>query len=71
MTRHAEACACLTPREREMLVLLCGGMKSGSAAAHVGLSQYTVMRHADNIRSKLGVQTMIQAAVIATKAGIL
>ena len=68
---HAEACARLSPRQRETLILLGTGFNSKTAAEQIGLSQHTVKRHAKSILEKLGVPTMTQAAVIAAKANLL
>lgn len=65
------ACARLSPVEKETLILLSGGMGWKEAAKHTGRSPHTIKGAAKMIRAKLGVPTMIQAAVIATKAELL
>ena len=54
---------CLSPREREILLLLADGETSASVAARLGVCESTVRTHVEKMRSKLGVST--RAAVVA------
>ncbi len=51
----------LTPREREVLNLICDGMRSREIAQELGLAEATVYKHVQNILDKLHVKTRTQA----------
>jgi DNA-binding CsgD family transcriptional regulator len=53
----------LSPREREVLLLLADGETSASAATRLGICESTVRTHVEKMRSKLGVNT--RAALVA------
>jgi DNA-binding NarL/FixJ family response regulator len=61
----------LSDRERQILSLLAGGMKTQQVAAEVGLRPATVYTHVRNVISKLGVDTRTQAVAIATRYSFL
>lgn len=66
-----EACAKLSPRYREVLVLISTGLTAKEVAAAMGLTDGSVEKYARRIVKTLGVRRMIEAAVIATKAGLV
>ncbi len=51
----------LTPREQEVLDLLCSGSKYHEVAKKLGMSINTVRKHASNIYAKLEVKNKTQA----------
>jgi DNA-binding CsgD family transcriptional regulator len=53
----------LSPREREILLLLADGETTASAADQLGVCESTVRTHVERMRSKLSVPT--RAAVVA------
>ena len=53
----------LSPRERQVLLLLADGENTASAANSMGLSESTVRTHVENMRTKFNAQT--RAAVVA------
>ena len=53
----------LTPREREILLLLADGETTATAAVLLGVNESTVRTHVERMRSKLDVST--RAAVVA------
>jgi DNA-binding CsgD family transcriptional regulator len=53
----------LSPRERQILLLLADGETTSSAADRLGVCESTVRTHVERMRSKLGVNT--RAAVVA------
>jgi DNA-binding CsgD family transcriptional regulator len=53
----------LSPREREILVLLADGETTSSAADRLGVCESTIRTHVERMRSKLCVNT--RAAVVA------
>ncbi|MFZ5477479.1 MAG: response regulator transcription factor [Myxococcota bacterium] len=59
----------LSPREREVLVLVARGFTSPSIAKRLGLTTATVRTHVEHIRSKLGVRTRSQAVARALALG--
>jgi len=59
----------LTPRERQVLALVCEGHSNKSIAREMGLQQATVGYHLGGIFRKLGVSTRTQAATLAMKLG--
>jgi two-component system, NarL family, nitrate/nitrite response regulator NarL len=58
----------LTPREREVLSLMAEGCRSEAIAAQLYISPPTVRTHAQNILSKLGVHSQLEAVALAAKA---
>jgi DNA-binding NarL/FixJ family response regulator len=57
----AQAEARLTPREREVLRLISGGMTSRQIASSLGISERTVESYVGGVFDKLGVRTRAQA----------
>ena len=60
----------LTPREREVLALLAGGLSNKEMAERLTLSVGTVRLHVSNILAKLGAPNRTTAAAIAMKHGL-
>ena len=67
--REDAAFAALSPREREVLGLLAGGLGNADIAARLAISDKTVRNHLSNIFDKLGVWTRAQAIVFARERG--
>jgi DNA-binding NarL/FixJ family response regulator len=61
----------LTPREREVLVLIGRGYSNKRIANELELSEKTVKTHVGHVLAKLGVTDRTQAAVVAVRAGIV
>jgi DNA-binding NarL/FixJ family response regulator len=61
----------LTPREREVLVLIGRGMANKAIARELSLSEKTVKAHVSSILAKLGVHDRTQAALYAVREGLL
>ena len=61
----------LTPREREVLVLIGRGMANKVIARELSLSEKTVKAHVSSILAKLGVNDRTQAALYAVREGLL
>ena len=73
-TDAAEAvklCAALLPAEREVLVLTSNGYTANQVAELIQKNHKTVVWRLSAVRVKLGVETTIEAAVIACKAGLV
>lgn len=54
----------LTPRERQVIALVCEGLSNQELAARLGVSQGTIRRHTSSIYAKLGAANRAQAAAI-------
>lgn len=54
----------LTSRELEVIELVGGGLSSREVAARMGLRLSTVESHVRSARTKLGVRTRLEAAVL-------
>ena len=61
----------LTPREREVLVLIGRGYANKRIALELGLAEKTVKAHVGHILAKLGVSDRTQAAIAAVRAGLV
>lgn len=59
----------LSPREREVLELLCEGLSGEEAAKRLLLSSETVRTHVRNAMSKLGAATRVHAVALALQRG--
>ena len=57
----------LTRREREILTLLVRGLSGDEIAARLHISPNTVRSHVQNILSKLGVHSRLEAAAFAVR----
>jgi DNA-binding NarL/FixJ family response regulator len=63
--------ASLTPREEDVLGLLAQGYSNRQIAHSLFISLTTVKKHVERIISKLGVSTRTEAAVKASRIGLL
>jgi DNA-binding NarL/FixJ family response regulator len=60
----------LTPREREILVLIAQGLTNSAIAEHLSLSPKTVRNQVSSVLSKLNVTSRAEAIVKARQAGL-
>ena len=60
----------LSPREREVLLLLSAGRTNREIGERLFISQKTVGVHVGNILSKLGVSGRVEAAAVAIRLGL-
>lgn len=60
----------LSPREVEVLTLICAGMSNRAIGERLVISEKTVGRHVSNLFCKLGVHNRAQATRIATERRI-
>jgi DNA-binding NarL/FixJ family response regulator len=71
LARDIEPLDRLTPREREVLVLIGRGFPNKLIARELGLSEKTVKTHVGHVLAKLAVTDRTQAAVVAVRAGLV
>jgi DNA-binding NarL/FixJ family response regulator len=61
----------LTPREREVLALIGGGMPNAEIARRLSIVEGTVKVFVTSILRRLGVANRVQAAIVAYEAGLV
>ncbi|MDP9330916.1 MAG: response regulator transcription factor [Actinomycetota bacterium] len=67
----SEMSARLSPREREILLLMSDGLTMRQVARRLSISQRTVETHVAKLYRKLGVRTRMQAIARASSLGLI
>ena len=60
----------LTPRQREVLRLMCDGLSNKNIAGHLGMAEGTVKIHVTAILKAMSATNRTQAVILAREAGI-
>ena len=68
---YSERLAALTAREREVLVLVGGGLSNDEIAERLDVSPLTVKTHVNRAMAKLGARDRAQLVVIAYESGLV
>ncbi len=67
---NAERIATLTPREREVVSLVCEGLRNKQIADRLFISNTTVRHHLTSIFSKLGISDRLELVIFAYRHGL-
>jgi DNA-binding CsgD family transcriptional regulator len=68
---HAARPLHLTPRELDVLALLCEGLPNKLISRRLNISAATVKCHISRILDELGVSSRLQAVVVAARFGLI
>jgi len=60
----------LTPRERQVMALVTGGLMNKQIAAKIGISEPTVKIHRGHVMKKMRVRSLADLVLIAERLGI-
>jgi DNA-binding NarL/FixJ family response regulator len=69
--RHRDDVATLTAREREVVILIAGGLSNEEVALQLFVSVSTAKTHANRSMAKLGARDRAQLVIIAYESGLV
>jgi DNA-binding NarL/FixJ family response regulator len=70
-TLRGEGARALSPRELEVLQMICSGQSNKEIAAALGLSVNTIAVHRANIMNALGIHKTAELVVYAIQHGLV
>jgi FixJ family two-component response regulator len=70
LNRLRQRFACLTPREREVLPLVVGGLLNKQAAAELGISETTLQIHRSKIMHKMAAESLAELVRMAGRLAV-
>ena len=62
--------ATLTPRQRQVMALVTGGLMNKQVAAKIGISEMTVKLHRGQVMRKMGARSLADLVLIAERLGV-
>ncbi|WP_432261141.1 response regulator [Cupriavidus sp. TMH.W2] len=68
---EAARVSALTRRQREVLLLVCDGLRNNDISVRLGMTEKTVKAHMSAILATLGAHNRTQATLIARRGGLL
>jgi DNA-binding CsgD family transcriptional regulator/tetratricopeptide (TPR) repeat protein len=71
VARSGPEAGALTPREREILLLVASGRSNAEIGKQLFISAKTVSVHVSNVMSKLGAGSRTEAAALARRSGLI
>ena len=69
--RRADGVGALTPRQREVLLLIARGLSNSEIEAELGITRATCRSHITALLARLGARDRAQLVIAAYEAGLI